>query len=388
QLQSLKEKGHDHDELLQEMMRFFGEDMINPTTNRFYYFCRPFDATCEHVHMPIRDLAAAWDAAKAIYFLDQSEEVISETVRQSLKRAVKCTLASYFSWFDPDKQDECLSLSEDYLMEPANIGHSAMLLLGACSALEFNIVEEIEITEIRNSINGLARGILSMQLTSGAFRTIFGDNDDFLRGIDFFPGEAILALVTAYEYNLLNVPTKEEIIPAVVNAFNFYSEYHKTADVDPNYNIWQVIAFSKLYDLMHNQRVTQKEVASYVLKMCQEICKSKSWKYQLSRGQSFYVNLETIEIACGLDALAEGIRLAKLEQELELARMFEVNAANAVCFLQWVQSQVPSSCVVGRGGLGYGGVCVLEQRLDVTGHAISALIKLQKVLNIHHVDKI
>ncbi|KAL7481781.1 hypothetical protein ACHAW6_007455 [Cyclotella cf. meneghiniana] len=380
-LHSLKDQGHHHDESLRGMIRFFGEDMIDPVTNRFYYFCRPFDGICEHVHMPIRDLAAAWDATKAINFLDDSGDAMRETLRQSLKDAVKCTLASYFSYLDPVKLENCLSLSEDFLLEPANIGHSALLLVGACSALESNIVEEGEINDIKSAIDGLARGILSMQLPSGEFRTIFRGDGDFIRGIAFYPGEAILALVTAYECNLLNIPTKKEIIPSAVNAFNFYSEYHKTADVDANYNIWQVMAFSRLYDYLHNQRETQKDVASYILIMCREICQSKSWKYQLSRGQSFYVNLETVEIACGLDALAEGIRVAKLEKEIELASLFEVNAANAVCFLQWVQSRVPSSCVVGRGGLGYGGVCVLEQRLDVTGHAMSAFIKLQKVLN-------
>ena len=35
--------------------------------------------------------------------------------------------------------------------------------------------------------------------------------------------------------------------------------------------------------------------------------------------------------------------------------------------------------IVGSGGLGYGGIQVFEQRLDVTGHAISALVKLQKL---------
>jgi len=37
------------------------------------------------------------------------------------------------------------------------------------------------------------------------------------------------------------------------------------------------------------------------------------------------------------------------------------------------------NCIVGNGGLGYGGIQVFEQRLDVTGHAISALVKLHKL---------
>ena len=60
--------------------------------------------------------------------------------------------------------------------------------------------------------------------------------------------------------------------------------------------------------------------------------------------------------------------------------MFQMHARNAVYFLEWSQDQVADDCVVGKGGLGYGGIQVLEQRLDVTGHAISALMKLREVL--------
>jgi hypothetical protein len=109
--------------------------------------------------------------------------------------------------------------------------------------------------------------------------------------------------------------------------------------------------------------------------MCEDIIQSKSWKYELARGQSFYPNLDTIEIACGLDALADGMRVARATADARL-EAFERQAKNAVSFLQWAQEQVPPNVAVGRGGLGYGGVTVLEQRLDVTGHAISALTKL------------
>jgi hypothetical protein len=217
--------------------------------------------------------------------------------------------------------------------------------------LECNIADDNRIEEFKNAIDGLSRGILSMQLENGAFRTYYGD-DNFQRGIAFFPGEAMLALVTAYKFNLLNTATREAIMPAMMNAFHFYSRYYNEEDVDTNFNIWQSIAFSALYDCLENQHENQKEVAGYVNTLCQEICQSRAWKYQLSRGQSFYANLETVEIACGLDALAEGIRVAKLEKNMELASQFEKNAANAVQFLGWMQSQVPDSCVVGYGGMG------------------------------------
>jgi hypothetical protein len=53
----------------------------------------------------------------------------------------------------------------------------------------------------------------------------------------------------------------------------------------------------------------------------------------------------------------------------------DAETLQAVDFLEWSQNQVPLDGF-GRGGLGFGGVLVLEQQLDVTGHAISALTKL------------
>ena len=139
------------------------------------------------------------------------------------------------------------------------------------------------------------------------------------------------------------------------------------------------MAFARYHDAL--DRGTKKdEVRRYVLDMCEDICNSRSWRHQLARGRSFYPNLDTVEIACGLDALAEGMRIAgSSEDAADLARLFERHGRNAIYFLQWAQERVPDDCTVGRGGLGYGGVQVLEQRLDVTGHAVSALTKLRRL---------
>ena len=358
-------------EILQMMIRFFAKDMVDPNTHRFYYYCHPQDGVCEHVHMPLRDMAAAWDATKVIRYLKDANLPVVE----DLVDAVACTLEFYFNSLKKH-QNGGLIPNDDVLLEPVNIGHVALLLLAACNALDLKIIED---QDIQTTINGLSRGILSMQQhDNGAFSTYFG-NEDYIRGIAFFPGEAMLALTTAYKFNLVDASVKEEMVTAILNAFEFYSNYHKTGDVDVNYNIWQVMAFSAFYDCLNNQLEDQTKVAQYVLGMCQEICQSTAWKYQLSRGQSFYVNLETVEIACGLDALAEGIRIARLVGDAELTALFERNVRNGVDFLAWMQSHVPVGCAVGSGGLGYGGINVLEQRLDVTGHAISAMVKLHKL---------
>ena len=120
-------------------------------------------------------------------------------------------------------------------------------------------------------------------------------------------------------------------------------------------------------------------MAQHVLQMCRDIVHSRAWK-ELKQGQRFYANLNTVEIVCGLDAIAEGIRLASAIGDDNTAALLKRNAMNAVYFVEWSQSQVSKDSPVGYGGLGFGGTQVIEQRLDVTGHALSALVKLCLVL--------
>jgi len=345
--------------------------------------------------MPIRDLAAAWDASKALQYLvdinvaDDDEVML---IRKHLTDAIMCTLAIYQSNLQKIESGDGVHLREDMLLETSTIGHSALLLLGICDACSLSI---LNLNEVHDIIDGLVQSILSQQLDNGAFDIEFNSKDtNYLQGVEFYPGEAMLALLSAHDI-LLSVPTSsattcQSILQSMEQAFAFYSNYYYTeGDVDINYNIWQVLCFSKYHDTLsidsNNNRqvkIRLEEVKKYILDMCQEICQSRSWKYQLSRGQSFYQNIETVEIVCGLDALAEGIRINRqedTENNEDHDKLFKMHAKNALYFIQWTQDQVSNDCIVGKGGLGYGGIQVFEQRLDVTGHAISALVKLHKL---------
>jgi hypothetical protein len=88
-------------------------------------------------------------------------------------------------------------------------------------------------------------------------------------------------------------------------------------------------------------------------------------------------HLSTVEIACGLEALAEGTRVATV-QESNNAQVYWQIMEKPVSFLSAVQNQVPVGASAGSGGLGHA-LKVSEQRLDVTGHAVNALIKLYMV---------
>lgn len=205
-------------------------------------------------------------------------------------------------------------------------------------------------------------------------------------GIDFFPGEAMLALMDVYDLSekfgsVVDEAVRESIVSSMERAYIFYCDYYHQERPDVNFNIWQIMSLSRFYDILGRRgRLDQATfVAQHVLDMCRDIVHSRAWK-ELKQGQRFYPNLNTVEIVCGLDAIAEGIRLASTIGDEDTAALLKRNAMNAVYFVEWSQSQVSKDSPVGFGGLGFGETQVIEQRLDVTGHALSALVKLCLIL--------
>ena len=413
--------------LLSGMTRFWFDDMIDPSTNRFYYLCRPPTGERVHVHMPMRDLAAAWDATKILGYLEKTKvdgdgcyngdgdgdgNDDSMRRRRSLLDAVATTLSAYSNG-EVDDGSPCLDAS--LLGEAPNIGHSAMMILAAAGELRLCCSYAQDSNGDSNSddcdvdgksaslpvIDRLVRGILSRQRSDGAFRTEF-DSDDVYRGIDFFPGEAMVSLMAVYELTssgrrddeglgmgVLRTETRDAILPAMELAFGFYSDYYHARgdEVGTNFNVWQTQAFARFAEALeggvNSSGSGNVELLHQVRNHCTDLCRgiidSKAWKYDLSRGRMFYPNLETVEIACGLDALVDGMRLSKslsFGAGVAETEWMDRPIANAVDFLAWTQDRVPRDAKAGFGGLGYGGTYVQEQRLDVTGHAVSALTKL------------
>ena len=53
-----------------------------------------------------------------------------------------------------------------------------------------------------------------------------------------------------------------------------------------------------------------------------------------------------------------------------------MNARNATSFVIFSKDQIDANALVGKGGLGFGGLTIMEQRLDVTGHAVHGFVKI------------
>lgn len=400
--------------MLSRMTSYFNS-MVDPFTNRFYYRCLPESPVLPesrrrlHGHSPIRDLGAAWDTANLLSFWERRKA--HKAMKALLSTALVTTVNAYIgpTWLTFDDSPWCVAIPSNFLREPSTIAHSAFLVLSSLGARRLSLTD----SSSNVPIDSLVRGILYMQSDNGAFAIHFG-YDDIFQGIEFYPGEAMLALLDAYETSadtpdILSPSARMEIVPAVQRAFLFYSDYYRHGNVDWRYTSffgnWQVQCFAKLFDALrqeekkqtpevavisseekkskHQSSVTAAAVADYVLELCDSIVASGPW--QLLR-EGDYMNLSTVEIACGLEALAEGCRLA-----LELhSESVSSNASgkvteywpfveSAIKFLAAVQNKVPEGGI-GSGGLGYG-LLVSEQRLDVTGHAVNALIKVYEVQN-------
>jgi hypothetical protein len=432
--------------LIESMTKFY-VDMVDPVSYRFYSTCVPSTGVrCHEPRNPMRDLAAAWDASKLLLYHRRSRERCGEEESENhdniLQRAISTTVDHYQSGLIPvttpattsgttDQTSSCLQLSSGHLQEASHIGHSAMMILAAIGSLQVSSSSSSLSALHQQSppppphdsyriiVEALAWGILSMQRDDGAFCISFdkGQQDDNVyTGIEFYPGEAMVALAEVYHLGWASpgpfglataFPTTLDtaILLALQRAFCFYSDYYfqQGTSNDANYSIWQIQAFARLFRLLRSSQPKTvgsistnddedhddddndllQSIASYVVALGETVLGSNAWKYQLARGPSFYTNLNTIEIACGLDALGDAMLdmaeiTAKSDESLE--PIWPQRVDEAVRFFEWTLSKVPPEAVRGTGGLGFGGTVVLEQRLDVTGHALSALIKLQSSL--------
>ncbi len=402
--------------ILMEPMIVYFDSMVDPDTLRFFMFSYPQSpndsdsvssmasftsqtSLRSHAHCPLRDMGSAWDACKAIKVLRHCYKSPNhDLLSANLENSISETIGYYASSLEVGDA----LLSPELLRETSKISHSALLLLGLTSS------EDLGVWKAKNthaaSVDALTLGILSMQRPDGAFATQFcrqkgkdgdnGDDDDVHTDIAFSPGQAMTALMEVHSHpGLVTEKTRDQILPSMKSACEFYRDYYEKGrqenNIDVNYSVWQIQAFARLASTLQKHdghsleipNTLKHDVAVYCMDLCQDILQSPAWKL-VSRGNSFYPNLSTIEIACGLDALCQGYRVLLEESSIHredyegLEFSFAKHIDAALDFLKWSQDQIPQDSLVGKGGLGHGGYWVKEQRIDVTGHAIGAVTNL------------
>ncbi len=121
----------------------------------------------------------------------------------------------------------------------SSIANNAFVILSLLNINEFTGKDEI--------MNSFAKGIIAMQQKDGSFNTNF--KSDKNSWVDFYPWEAMLALMKLYEYS-----QNEEYLTSVDKAFDYYATYWRW-NKNTAFIPWQTQTDYLLYKYTKNQKV-------------------------------------------------------------------------------------------------------------------------------------
>lgn len=204
-----------------------GEWFLNNQNEDFiYYTYYPYFNSYDKSSHELREMGALWSITKLAKFL--KDERYTELANKGF-----LYFSKYFEYSD----------NEDYIYvnitpEKIKLGYNAFAILSLL---------EIEHPEKDHLLEGLANGILHLQKDSGELKTFFYSTRD--SGKDYYPGEALLALMSLYEYT-----DNQKYLDAVKKAFPHYVEYFEK---NPNtaFVPWQSRAYYKLFKATKDEEV-------------------------------------------------------------------------------------------------------------------------------------
>jgi len=318
--------------------------MVNRHTGRFEYLYIPQTDRFVRESCPIREIASLWNASVLGEFLGRNELqfVIETSLRHHCEHLVE--------------RDGCLILDTKHLGEPSSIAHSAFLLLALLHA-----PPPLD----KRRVTHLAEGILRQQQIDGSYKIYFDTRAD--EGKELYPGEAMLALAEAYR-RLHDT----RYLCSVVFGLGYYNAgYFRLGQVPDNLLVffanWQSQAVRLLADAAPDV-AARKDVTAYVCRMLDRV---------IDRG--FYEDVEryparqsSVEVACALEGLNDTYALVRGSDAARAERYRRCLRAglNYLLRLQCTGAGTERE----RGGFGMS-LGDQTQRIDVTGHAASALMK-------------
>jgi len=160
------------------------------------------------------------------------------------------------------------------------LGYSAFVILALL---------EMDYPKKEDYLDKFANGILSMQNTDGSLRTFF--YSDNASGVNYYPGEALFALMSLYEHK-----KDKRYLKAAEDTFSYYVQYWRN-NPSTAFVPWHTRAYHKLYN------VTQKkEIADFVFEMNDYILNQHSLdrdyiSFNSSKGSAIAVYMEGVNMA-------------------------------------------------------------------------------------------
>lgn len=318
------------------------QGMIDPERGMLHYLYLPEQNRFHRENSPIREIASIWNVEMLRAFLQ----------RNDLDSLVANSLQHYERYLVP--QDDYLILDPAGLLEPSGIAHSAFMILALLHAPQGDHL---------NLVEGLADGILHQQRPDGSLKVYFADLPDF--GKELYAGEAMLALMETYRQT-----SNRRFLNSVKQAFRYYdAQYFQRGRVGPDLLVffanWQSQACRLLHEHLDNG--DRQGVANYLFRLHDEIIR-----------QGFYDGIEhhpdrqvSVTVACALEGLNAAYALA-----VDPLRADRYRRALCTGLDYLLRLQCTAHCTdLERGGFGLT-LADRTQRIDITGHAASALMKI------------
>ena len=167
---------------------------VNPTTNRLEYMYLPVSDTYSDENNNTRHLAVLSMMTELNIFLGDN----------SLKKLIKKSVDYYTTKIKSFENHSIIDFGND-----SKISYSAFMILALVNLPEYS--------ESIIKANSLAEGLLNQQRDDGSYNTSFIGKG---KGIDYYPGEAMLSLMRLYE-----ITNDQRLLESVKKAFPWYRSY-------------------------------------------------------------------------------------------------------------------------------------------------------------------
>jgi hypothetical protein len=325
-----------------ELMFDWYRGMIDEATGRLLYSYHPETGLAIGDGEPIRDIAAVWDVEVLSAFLGRDD--LRDLIRRSL-----------------DHFEQRVVPRNGYAIvspggESSSIAHSAFMALALARSDRPDKVQRV---------TPLVDGILRQQREEGSYKIFFDAVPD--SGEELYPAEAMLALLEAHR-----LTGDARYLDSVERGFAYYKrDYYDRGLVAPDAMVffanWQSQTGRPLFEATSKPEIKDL-VRAFLFELHDRIIES-GFHDRVARRPD---RQACVEVACGLEGLADAYAVAVSTQDRRIAE-YRRCMRTALAFL--VRAQRTTDCTDReRGGFG-GSLASREQRIDVTGHVASGFIK-------------
>ena len=281
-------------------------------------------------------------------------------------------------FFKTDLFDKVLEKTLDYYLKyKENSGNYSYLKIDGYSKLAYNafmILVLVNFASYENRdvlLDELAEGILSLQNEDGSYDTYFNSNKN--SGVDFYPGEAMLALMKLY-----GVTHEDKYLDSVKKAYPYYIDYWRD-----NKNTAFVPWHSQVYWLLF-QEIEDLNLAEFVFEMNDWLIEN----YQITENEypdkigGFPKTVPRYSTSSYLEGINDAYSLAVAVNDEEHIQKYAEAISLGTRFILQTQFTDENSFYLENPAKAIGGfkksLFSNELRNDYTQHGVAALIKVYK----------